>query len=285
MGLIFDIRTANLYENWFQSPKGRAMDQWMETAIRNLLKPRPRERVLDIGCGHGNNLLFFDKLGLDITGVDASPYMINRAKERLAHRCTLKQGLAEDLPFDDNAFDLVIMINTLEFLDSPMEALREAGRVARRSVFIGALNSLSCYSQRSRIQSLFGKSLFRHARLYHLWELKSQAQGAYGNVPMKWQCSQLWPSFLGESLGQRVAQHWSLKNCPFGPFLALSADIHYLLRAEGHPLKVRLKEAGRSVADGLTMGKGNAQGGIRPPSPLRHAQGYGAARNGEGAMS
>ena len=255
MGLIFDIRTAKLYENWCQSPKGRAMDKWMESAIRTLLLPRSEERVLDIGCGDGNHLLFFNKLGLDITGIDASPCMVNRAKERLGHRCTLKQAVAEDLPFEDNAFDLVIMINTLEFLDSPMEALREAGRVARRSVFVGALNSLSCYSQRNRIQGLFNKSFFRHARLYNLWELKSQVRSAYGDVPMAWRCSQVWTALLGETLGQRVAQHWALKHCPFGPFLALSADIQYLLRTEGHPLKVRLKKAGHSVADGLTMDK------------------------------
>jgi len=252
MGLIFDIRTAKLYENWCQSPKGRAMDKWMETAIRTLLLPRSEERVLDIGCGDGNHLLFFNKLGLDITGIDASPCMIDRAKERLGHRCTLKQAVAEDLPFEDNAFDLVIMINTLEFMDSPMEALREAGRVARRSVFVGALNSLSCYSQRNRIQGLFNKSLFRHARLCNLWELKSQVRSAYGDVPMAWRCSQLWTALLGETLGQRMAQHWALKHCPFGPFLALSADIQYLLRTEGHPLKVRLKKAGHTVADGLT---------------------------------
>ncbi|MFC1579963.1 class I SAM-dependent methyltransferase [Thermodesulfobacteriota bacterium] len=256
MGLIFDIRTAKLYENWCQSPKGRAMDKWMESAIPTLLSPRSDERVLDIGCGHGNNLLFFNKLGLDITGIDASPYMIDRAKERLGHRCTLKQGTASDLPFEDNDFDLVIMINTLEFLDSPMEALREAGRVARRSVFVGALNSFSCYSQRNRIQGLFVKSLFKHARLYNLWELKSQVRSAYGDVPMAWRCSQLWPALLGESLGQRVAEHRALNHFPFGPFLALSADIQYLLRTEGHPLKVRLKKAGHSVADGLTMDKG-----------------------------
>ena len=160
------------------------------------------------------------------------------------------------------------MVNTLEFLESPMEALREAGRVARRSVFVGALNSMSCYSQRNRIQGLFQKSLFKHARLFNLWELKSLAQGAFGKVPLAWQCAQLWTSLLGEHLGQRVAQHWALKNCPFGPFLALSADMKYLLRAEGHPLKVRLKKAGRSVADGLTMDKvasvkGNANKGFK----------------------
>lgn len=255
MGLIFNIQTARLYEAWYQSPKGQAMDGWLESAIPGLLSPRPGERVLDIGCGEGNHLLLFSKLGLDITGVDASPYMIDRARKRLGPRCTFKKGRAEELPFDDNEFDLAVMINTLEFLDSPMEALREAGRVARRSVLIGVVNSLSCYCQRQRILGLFRKSLFKHARLYHLWDLKSLVQAAFGQVPMDWRCSQAWPPFLKEILGRRVTDQWAARYCPVGPFLALSATIRYWFRTEGHPLKVKITKAGPSVADGLTMDK------------------------------
>lgn len=263
MGLIFDIQTARLYETWYQSPKGRAMDAWVESAVHRLLSPRAGERVLDIGCGTGNHLLFFNTLGLDITGLDASPYMIDRAKARLGPRCTFKQGMAEDLPFDDNEFDLAVMINTLEFLESPLEALREAGRVARRGVFIGVMNSLSCYCQRNRIQGLFHKSLFKYTRLYHLWDLKSAAQAAFGPVPMDWRCSTEWPAFLKETLGRQSMDHWALRHCPFGPFLALSANIRYWFRTEGHPLKVGVKKARHSVTPGLTMDKAAA---VKKPS-------------------
>lgn len=254
MGLIFNIHTARLYEAWYHSPKGQTMDAWLESAIPGLLSPRAGERVLDIGCGEGNHLLLFSRLGLDITGLDASPYMIDRARKRLGPRCTFKKGRAEDLPFDDNEFDLAVMINTLEFLDSPMDALREAGRVARRSVFIGVMNSLSWYCQSHRVFGLFRKSLFKHARLYHLWDLKSLVRAAFGQVTMDWRCSQAWPPFLKETLGRQVTD-WAPRYCPFGPFLALSANIRYWLRTEGHPLKVKIRKASRSVADGLTMDK------------------------------
>ena len=254
MGLIFNIHTARLYEAWYQSPKGKAMDAWLESAIPGLLSPRPGERVLDIGCGEGNHLLLLNKMGLDITGVDVSPFMIDRARKRLGPRCTFKKGRAEDLPFDDNEFDLAVMINTLEFLDSPMEALREAGRVARRSVFIGVMNSLSCYCQRHRIQGLFRKSLFKHTRLFHLWDLRSLVQAAFGQVPMDWRCSQAWSPLLKETLGRQMTD-WALRHCPFGPFLAMSANIRYWFRTEGRPLKVKIPKAGHSVTPGLTMDK------------------------------
>jgi ubiquinone/menaquinone biosynthesis C-methylase UbiE len=92
MGLIFDINTAKLYESWCHSPQGKAVEQSAERVFLTLLDPQPGERVLDIGCGDGNHLLFFSKLGLDISGIDASPYMISKARERLGRQCFLKTG-------------------------------------------------------------------------------------------------------------------------------------------------------------------------------------------------
>ncbi len=252
MGLIFDIQAARLYESWCRSPQGRAMERSAENLTLTLLNPQPGERVLDIGCGAGNHLLFLSKQGLDITGIDASPYMISMARERLGHRCALNRGLAEDLPYEDNEFDLAVLINTLEFLDDPLQALKEAGRVAKRMVFIGVMNSLSWHCLRAKWQALFGDSLFEHVRFYNLWELKTYVQMAYGRVSMEWGCTQAWPSSLAR-MGLFKADLWNLKHCPFGSFLGFSAQIKYWVRADKIPLKIRMKKARESVASGLTM--------------------------------
>lgn len=252
MGLIFDINSARLYDSWYHSPKGRAMDKWVEDAVITLLNPRPGERILDIGCGAGNQLLFFNKMGLDLSGLDASPYMISRAKERLGNRCSLKTGKAEDLPYDDNEFDLAVLINTLEFLDDPQKALQEAARVAKRRVFIGVMNSFSWTCQCAKMKSLVRKSLFSCLRPYNLWELKSLVQGTLGNVPTGWHCGQIWPAFMGK-IGRFLTEQWRFNHCPFGAFLGLSVTMTYWVRTEGHPLKIRLKKAGRSMVNGVTM--------------------------------
>ena len=252
MGLIFDINSARLYDSWYHSPKGRAMDKWVEDAVITLLNPRPGERILDIGCGAGNQLLFFNKMGLDLSGLDASPYMISRAKERLGNRCSLKIGKAEDLPYDDNEFDLAVLINTLEFLDDPQKALKEAARVAKRRVFIGVMNSFSWTCQCAKMQGLVRKSLFSGLKPYNLWELKSLVQGSLGNVPTGWHCGQIWPVFMGK-IGGFLADQWRFNHCPFGAFLGLSITLTYWVRTEGHPLKIRLKKAGRSMVNGVTM--------------------------------
>jgi SAM-dependent methyltransferase len=69
-------------------------------------------RVLDLGCGAGNNVWFLAREGFDVTGIDISQSAIDFAKQRLA-----SEGLSADLRvgdfaslvgIDDNAFDVVI---------------------------------------------------------------------------------------------------------------------------------------------------------------------------------
>jgi SAM-dependent methyltransferase len=254
MGLIFDARAARLYEAWYQSPDGRAMERLIKESVYALLELQAGERILDIGCGEGNHLHLFTRLGFDACGLDASPYMIRRARERLGCRCSLEVGEAEDLPFEDNEFDLALLINTLEFLDHPVEALREAGRVARRSVFIGVTNSLSWYSLCAKLRSLFRKTLFTYATPYNLWELKSYVHTALGDVPMRWRCAQVKAPVL-EKIGTLLSERWYFEGCPFGSFLGLCAALQYRVRTVQTPLKARLEKARQPVVRVVTMGE------------------------------
>jgi ubiquinone/menaquinone biosynthesis C-methylase UbiE len=252
MGLIFDINAARFYESWYQSPQGRAMRRSAEELILTLLNPRSGERVLDIGCGGGYHLEFMSRLGLDVTGIDASPYMINLAAERLGNRCSLNRGMAEDLPYEDNEFDLAVLINTLEFLDDPLAALREAGRVARRQVFIGVMNSLAWHFLRTKSQNLFRESFFDQVKFFNVWELKSYIQLAYGPVPVEWRCAQAWPSFV-EKTG--INSLWNLRHWPFGSFLGASVRIVYSVKTDSIPLKIGVKKKGQTIAGELSMEK------------------------------
>ncbi len=137
------------------------MERLVERSLPALLDPFPGEKVLDVGCGEGNHLLLLQRLGLDAYGVDASSYMIRRARKRLGNRANLKVGNADDLPFDDNEFDVAVLINTLEFLDDPLQALREVERVTRRRIFIAVMNKLSFYCLFRQISELVQKIHFQ----------------------------------------------------------------------------------------------------------------------------
>jgi ubiquinone/menaquinone biosynthesis C-methylase UbiE len=251
MGLIFDSHSAKRYESWYLSAKGEAFHGFIERHIPSLLNPHAGDKVLDIGCGSGKHLQYLSTLGIDITGVDASPYMINQARERLGDRCSLKTGMAEDLPFEDNEFDIAIFINTLEFLDDPLPALMEAGRVTRRRVFIGIINSLSWYRFYDKILRLFHHSPLQNMKSYNLWELKTYIMTAFGQVPITWKSMQVFPHFFTR-MGGFSSNLSQQTHCPFGPFLGLSLKIAYTIKTDNLPLKLRVNKAGRTVASGIT---------------------------------
>jgi SAM-dependent methyltransferase len=226
-----------------------------ERILLGLLNPQPGQRVLDIGCGDGDHLLLFHSLGLQAAGIDASPYAIDRAGKRLEGRTELKVGRAEDLPYEDNEFDLAVLVNTLEYLEDPLLALKEAGRVARQSVFIGVMNSLSWNCLRSKWGGLFRESIFSHLRFYDLWELKNLVRKAYGNALTEWSCGRSKAAPPGRA-GGPWSESWRLNRFPIGPFLGLSVPLLYRLRTAQLPLKLGLGEARRPVIKGVPTSSG-----------------------------
>ena len=254
MGLIFDAGAARLYEAWHQSPEGRSLDRLVKDSLMGLLEIQRGERIVEIGCGEGRHLKHFCDLGLNAAGVDASPYMVQRARERLGHRAILELGRAEDLPYQDNEFDLALFINTLEFLDDPVEALREAGRVARRGVFIAVMNSLSWHCLCMKLRALFQKSIFSYATSYSLWEVKSFVHSALGDVPIRWRSAQGRAHSL-KIAGRFFPERRDLDRSLFGSCLGLSATIQYTVRTIQNPLKAHFAQAGRPVVKGAVMGE------------------------------
>jgi ubiquinone/menaquinone biosynthesis C-methylase UbiE len=91
--------------------------------------------VLDIGTGTGVFAEAFAAAGLTVTGLDVNAELLAVARNYVpaAH---FEIGPAEQLPFPDDAFDLVFMGLVLHETDSVRAALQEAHRVARRRVVI-----------------------------------------------------------------------------------------------------------------------------------------------------
>lgn len=99
---------------------------------------RAGSSVLDIGCAKGFMLYDMGLLipGLVVAGIDVSEYAVEHAIEPM--RPFLSVADARALPFADQAFDIVISINTIHNLDLPdvAVALREIERVKRRGAFV-----------------------------------------------------------------------------------------------------------------------------------------------------
>ncbi|BBD64929.1 type 11 methyltransferase [Nostoc commune NIES-4072] len=63
-------------------------------------------QVLDLCCGSGQTTQFLVKLSQNVTGLDASPKSLQRARENVPQACYL-EAFAEKMPFADNLFDVV----------------------------------------------------------------------------------------------------------------------------------------------------------------------------------
>ncbi len=93
------------------------------------------ERVLDIGCGSGNNAtVLAAKTGAKVTGLDLTPELLEAAREYAAEagvEVEWVEGDAEQLPFEDESFDVVISTVGIMFAPNHQAAAREAARVLR----------------------------------------------------------------------------------------------------------------------------------------------------------
>jgi ubiquinone/menaquinone biosynthesis C-methylase UbiE len=92
------------------------------------------KQVLEVGVGLGTDLIRFGRAGAYLSGIDLTEASIELVRRRLALEglnADLRAADAEDLPFDDDSFDLVYSWGVLHHTPDTARAVREAVRVAR----------------------------------------------------------------------------------------------------------------------------------------------------------
>ena len=99
---------------------------------------KPGQKVLDVGCGKAFLLFELTQVvpGLQVYGIDISKYALSHAKEEIKDR--LQYGKAQEIPFADNEFDLVISLTTLHNLKifDLEKAVKEIDRVSKKNSYI-----------------------------------------------------------------------------------------------------------------------------------------------------
>jgi SAM-dependent methyltransferase len=117
-------RYPGQYEDWFSDHR------WVyEAELRAVKALLPEsDRGLEVGVGTGR---FAKPLGIK-TGLEPSVRMREIARRR---GIKVLAGVAENLPFGDGEFDLVLMVTTVCFLDDIYQAFQEAHRVLANDGF------------------------------------------------------------------------------------------------------------------------------------------------------
>lgn len=101
------------------------------------LDARPEHTVLDVASGTAAVALgLWRRYGCRVVGVDQSPEMLAEGRRRVAAawadgQVELREGRAEELPFEDARFDALSFTYLLRYVDDPAATLRELARVVR----------------------------------------------------------------------------------------------------------------------------------------------------------
>ena len=106
-------------------------DAWQKLILENA-PAKDQLRVLDVGTGPGFFAINLTLSGHNVTAVDTTPAMLDRAaKNAQSYGAAIRfeQANAHELPFEQGEFDLVVSRNVVWNLEEPEKALQEWARV------------------------------------------------------------------------------------------------------------------------------------------------------------
>ena len=218
MKAAFDQEVARHYDSWYDTEAGRYISSVEEGLMRQLLGETRGLRILDVGCGTGRHLKLLESPGSHIVGVDASVFMLQKARDK--GELKLIQAKGEQLPFEDRAFDITMVITTLEFCQEPGKILQEAARVTRKKILVGVLNKWSLLALFRRVKGWLKPSIYSQADFPSIWTLKRLVRNSAAFDSLEWKAVHFIP------FGRTRFLRWfdrklSFRKNPFAAFLGV----------------------------------------------------------------
>ncbi len=140
-----DTIKARLKATWMAGDYG-TFAKYLEPGALEILASwqiAPGSRMLDVGCGAGQIAIPAARAGVQVTGVDIATNLIEQARARAAAEGLLAQfdeGDAEQLPYPDASFDVVVSLIGAMFAPRPERVAAELVRVCRPGGSIRLVN-------------------------------------------------------------------------------------------------------------------------------------------------
>lgn len=146
------------------------------------------ERVLEVGCGIGTDLIEYAKNGAKVTGVDLGEDQIELTKRNFALRGLpyeeLRVSNAEELPFGDAVFDLVVSIGVLHHTPNTGKAIAEIRRVLKpdgRAIILVYARGWKHYIKRCLVHGILRGRWFHHR--FDWKKVYGEISEVHGNSP------------------------------------------------------------------------------------------------------
>jgi ubiquinone/menaquinone biosynthesis C-methylase UbiE len=194
-GRWWDTDNVDTWKNLYVSEYARGHN--VVAMIRNYVPDFDVKgaHVLDVGCGDAGVPIAFAESGARASGIEPHPPSVERGRVRVAEHgvdVELRQGVAEELPYPDGSFDLVILDNVLEHVRDQGRALSETHRVLRPDglLYLVTPKPLSLYSLwNDPHYDLAGLVLLpRRLQVWYFEKLRGGGEGTYdvGTIPTRW---------------------------------------------------------------------------------------------------
>ena len=114
--------------HWWFVGRRKILESFLEPIVEKLGGRSTELHILDVGCGTGANVEMLSQYG-QAEGVDVSDDALEFCKQK---GLKVQKGLAESLPYEDEAFDLTTALDVVEHLDDDIAGLEEMFRVTRK---------------------------------------------------------------------------------------------------------------------------------------------------------
>lgn len=144
MGTLSVQKVYDSYAGFYNFLFGRIFKPGRESCVETVNQNAPQHgQVLEVGIGTGLSLPLY-RSDLQISGIDISEKMLNKAKERIAKtpesRVSLQVMDAGDLKFPDNHFDSIVAMYVVSVVPDIHKFLSEITRVCKQNGDIVLVN-------------------------------------------------------------------------------------------------------------------------------------------------
>jgi ubiquinone/menaquinone biosynthesis C-methylase UbiE len=187
-------------ENWWFKVRANIIIEYLERT----LKPNQTRKILNVGAATGHTSKLLERFG-DVTSVEYDKDCFDFTKERL--NINIVNASATDLPFDDNAFDLVCCFDVIEHIAEDDLAVKEMARVCSQGgmLCLTVPAFMSIWSEHDEIN--------HHERRYVLPQMRALFKNLSGDISYQtYFCSLLFiPLYIFRNTLKLVPKQWIRK--------------------------------------------------------------------------
>lgn len=119
-----------------QYAASRKAQNYIGNGLMSELSPDIPLHVLEFGCGTGNYIKFLSLLSnWKLHGIDASDHMLHFAQKQNT-AIPIKKGTESDIPFDNNYFDYIYMVDVIHHIQNLNTMFREFSRISKEKALL-----------------------------------------------------------------------------------------------------------------------------------------------------